>query len=126
MRLQVYPKGISLRIDEEDIYAIETSMSGVTMIAHAPGVQIPILNGVEVIESDTFSRNFVEMSPGRWIRPTKISSVQRFGDEYVRIMLDGVRQAFDLFPGRGARAGLPRAEAEDPRRSPYLALEVAA
>ena len=99
MRFQVYPRSIWIDVDIWNIYAIEASMSGATMIMHVPGLQIPVTNGQDYIESAAFKRDFVEMSPARWIRPSAITSMQRFGDDYVRVLLDGVRQAFDLFPG---------------------------
>ena len=99
MRFQVYPRSIWIDVDVADINAIEASMSGATMIMHAPGLQIPVTNGNDLIETFAFKRDFVEMSPARWIRADAITSTHRFGDDYVRVLLDGVRQAFDLFPG---------------------------
>ena len=99
MRFQVYPRNIWIDIDAADISAIEASMSGATMIMHAPGLQIPVTNGHDLLETFAFKRDFIEMSPARWIRFDAITSMQRFGDDYVRVLLDGVRQAFDLFPG---------------------------
>lgn len=98
MKFQVYPRGIWIAIDDFAVQAIETSMSGTTMIVHAPGLQFPAMNGVEFIETDTFARDFIEMSPQRWIRTRSIQSMRRFGDDYVRVMLKDVRQPFDLFP----------------------------
>lgn len=127
MRFQVYPRGIWITIDDFAVQAIETSMSGSTMIVHAPGLQFPVMNGVEFIETDAFARDFVEMSPQRWIRTSAIKSMQRFGDDYVRVVLEDVRQFFDLFPGDASlkqvynefRAKLPDAPA-------FLSLDVAA
>jgi hypothetical protein len=99
MRFQVYPRNIWIDVDIWNIYAIEASMSGKTMILHIPGLQIPVTNGQAYIESDAFERDFVEMSTARWIRPSAITAMQRFGNDYVRVLLDGVRQPFDLFPG---------------------------
>ena len=99
MRFQVYPRSIWIDVDVADINAIEASMSGATMIIHAPGLQIPVTNGHDLLETFAFKRDFIEMSPARWIRADAITSTHRFGDDYVRVLLDGVRQAFDLFPG---------------------------
>lgn len=127
MRFQVYPRGIWITIDDFAVQAIETSMSGTTMIVHAPGLQFPAMNGVEFIETDAFARDFIEMSPQRWIRTRSIQSMRRFGDDYVRVMLKDVRQPFDLFPGDASlkqvynefRAKLPDAPS-------FLSLDVAA
>lgn len=97
MRFQVYPRGIWIAIDDFAVSAIEASMSGETMIMHAPGLQFAVTNGAEFIETDAFARDFIEMSPQRWIRTSAITSIKRFGDEYVRVMLQDVRQCFDLF-----------------------------
>lgn len=99
MRFQVYPRGIWIAIDDFTVAAIEASMSGETMIVHAPGLQFAVINGAEFVETDAFARDFIEMSPQRWIRTSAIASIKRFGDEYVRVMLQDVRQCFDLFPG---------------------------
>lgn len=99
MKIQVYPRNIEIEVDVADIYAIEASMSALTLIMHVPGLQIPAVNGFALIETDVFKLDFIEMSDARWIRPSKISSMQRWGDDYVRVLLDGVRQPFDLFPG---------------------------
>ena len=99
MRFQVYPRNIWIDIDPIYLNAIEASMSGATMILHAPGLQIPVTNGHDLLGIASFKRDFIEMSPARWIRFEVITSLQRFGDDYVRVLLDGVRQAFDLFPG---------------------------
>jgi hypothetical protein len=127
MKFQVYPKGIWIEVADFNVQAIETSMSGETMIVHAPGLQFPVLNGVEFIESDAFERDFVEMSPQRWIRASAVRSIQRVGDEYVRVTLDGVRQFFDLFPGD---ASLKQVYKEFQNKLPsapsFLSLEVAA
>jgi hypothetical protein len=97
------------------------------MIVHAPGLQFPVLNGVEFIESDAFARDFVEMSAQRWIRASAVRSIQRVGDDYVRVTLDGVRQYFDLFPGD---ASLKQVYKEFQNKLPgapsFLSLEVAA
>jgi len=127
MKFQVYPRGIWMTLDDFNVQAIETSMSGATMIVHAPGLQFPVMNGVEFIETETFARDFVEMSPQRWIRVSAIKSMQRFGDDYIRIVLEDVRQFFDLFPGDASlkqvynefRAKLPEAPS-------FLSLDVAA
>ncbi len=127
MRFQVYPRGIWMTLDDFNVQAIETSMSGTTMIVHAAGLQFPVMNGVEFIETDAFARDFVEMSPQRWIRVSAIKSMQRFGDDYVRVVLEDVRQFFDLFPGDASlkqvynefRAKLPDAPS-------FLSLDVAA
>ena len=127
MKFQVYPRGIWMTLDDFNVQAIETSMSGATMIVHAPGLQFPVMNGVEFIESDAFARDFVEMSPQRWIRASAIKSMQRFGDDYIRVVLEDVRQFFDLFPGDASlkqvynefRAKLPEAPS-------FLSLDVAA
>lgn len=127
MKFQVYPRGIWMTLDDFNVQAIETSMSGTTMIVHAPGLQFPVMNGVEFIETDAFARDFVEMSPQRWIRVSAIKSMQRFGDDYVRVVLEDVRQFFDLFPGDASlkqvynefRAKLPEAPS-------FLSLDVAA
>ena len=102
MRFQVYPRNIWVDVDANDINAIEVSMSGSTMIMHAPGLQIPVTNGIDLIETFAFKRDFAEMSPLRWIRADAITSIQRFGDDYVRVLLDGIRQPFDLFPGEAS------------------------
>ena len=99
MRFQVYPRGIWIAIDDFTVNAIETSMSGETLIVHAPGLQFAVTNGAEFIETDAFARDFIEMSPQRWIRTSAITSIKRFGDEYARVMLQDVRQCFDIFPG---------------------------
>ena len=99
MRFQVYPRGIWIAIDDCTVAAIEASMSGETMIVHAPGLQFAVTNGAEFIETDAFARDFIEMSPQRWIRTSAITSIKRFGEEYARVMLQDVRQCFDLFPG---------------------------
>jgi hypothetical protein len=99
VRFQVYPRNIWIDIDPIYLNAIEASMSGATMIMHAPGLQIPVTNGHDLLETFAFKRDFIEMSPARWIRFDAITSMQRFGDDYVRVLLDGVRQAFDLFSG---------------------------
>ena len=127
MKFQVYPRGIWMTLDDFNVQAIETSMSGATMIVHAPGLQFPVMNGVEFIEAETFARDFVEMSPQRWIRVSAIKSMQRFGDDYIRVVLEDVRQFFDLFPGDASlkqvynefRAKLPEAPS-------FLSLDVAA
>lgn len=127
MKFQVYPRGIWMTLDDFNVQAIETSMSGTTMIVHAPGLQFPVMNGVEFIETDAFARDFVEMSPQRWIRVSAIKSMQRFGDDYIRVVLEDVRQFFDLFPGDASlkqvynefRAKLPEAPS-------FLSLDVAA
>ena len=127
MRFQVYPRGIWMTLEDFDVQAIETSMSGATMIVHAAGLQFPVMNGVEFIETDDFARDFVEMSPQRWIRVSAIKSMQRFGDDYIRVVLEDVRQFFDLFPGDASlkqvynefRAKLPEAPS-------FLSLDVAA
>jgi hypothetical protein len=127
MKFQVYPRGIWMTLDDFNVQAIETSMSGATMIVHAPGLQFPVMNGVEFIETETFARDFVEMSPQRWIRVSAIKSMQRFGDDYIRVVLEDVRQFFDLFPGDASlkqvynefRAKLPEAPS-------FLSLDVAA
>ena len=127
MKFQVYPRGIWMTLDDFNVQAIETSMSGTTMIVHAPGLQFPVMNGVEFIETDAFARDFVEMSPQRWIRASAIKSMQRFGDDYIRVVLEDVRQFFDLFPGDASlkqvynefRAKLPEAPS-------FLSLDVAA
>jgi len=99
MRFQVYPRGIWIAIDDFTVAAIEASMSGETLIVHAPGLQFAVTNGAEFIETDAFARDFIEMSPQRWIRTSAIASIKRFGDEYARVMLQDVRQCFDIFPG---------------------------
>ena len=99
MRFQVYPRGIWIAIDDFAVSAIEASMSGETLIVHAPGLQFAVTNGAEFIETDAFARDFIEMSPQRWIRTSAIASIKRFGDEYARVMLQDVRQCFDIFPG---------------------------
>ena len=99
MRFQVYPRGIWIAIDDFTVAAIEASMSGETMIVHAPGLQFAVTNGAEFIETDAFARDFIEMSPQRWIRTSAITSIKRFGEEYARVMLQDVRQCFDIFPG---------------------------
>jgi len=99
MRFQVYPRGIWIAINDFTVAAIEASMSGETMIVHAPGLQFAVTNGAEFIETDAFARDFIEMSPQRWIRTSAIASIKRFGDEYARVMLQDVRQCFDIFPG---------------------------
>ena len=127
MRFQVYPRNIWMMIDDFNVHAIEASMSGTTMIVHAPGLQFPVVNGVEFLESVDIARDFVEMSPARWIRVSAITSMQRWGDDYIRVLLDGVRQPFDLFPGDATlkqvyndfRAKLPSAPS-------FLSLDVAA
>lgn len=119
MIFKVYPRAIDLTIDDEAVQAIESSMSGETMIVHAPGLQFPALNGAAFCTTETFGRDFVEMSAARWIRASAIRSFSRFGDDYVRVMLADVRQAFDLFPGdeplervyKGFAAKLPRGRA---------------
>ena len=128
MKLAIYPRDILIEIDVNAISAIEASMSGATMIVHIPGVQFPVTNGRDLIEAPDFARYFVEMSPARWIRASSITSMQRFGDDYVRVLLDGVRQAFDLFPGD---APLRQVYNEFRQQLPYetpsfLALDVAA
>lgn len=103
MRFQVYPRGIWIVIDDFAISAIEASMSGErqfripTMIMHAPGLQFAVTNGEEFIETDAFARDFIEMSPQRWIRTSAITSIKRFKYDYARVMLQDVRQCFDLF-----------------------------
>lgn len=99
MMFQVYPRGIWIAIDDFTVAAIEASMSGETMIVHAPGLQFAVTNGAEFIETAAFARDFIEMSPQRWIRTSAIASIKRFGEEYARVMLQDVRQCFDLFPG---------------------------
>jgi hypothetical protein len=99
MRFQVYPRGIWIAIDDFAVSAIEASMSGETLIVHAPGLQFAVTNGAEFIETDAFARDFIEMSPQRWIRTSAIASIKRFGDEYARVMLQDTRQCFDIFPG---------------------------
>lgn len=99
MRFQVYPRGIWIAIDDFTVAAIEASMSGETMIVHAPGLQFAATNGAEFIETAAFARDFIEMSPQRWIRTSAIASIKRFGEEYARVMLQDVRQCFDIFPG---------------------------
>lgn len=99
MRFQVYPRGIWIAIDDFTVAAIEASMSGETLIVHAPGLQFAVTNGAEFIETDAFARDFIEMSPQRWIRTSAIASIKRFGEEYARVMLQDVRQCFDIFPG---------------------------
>ena len=99
MRFQVYPRGIWIAIDDFTVSAIEASMSGETLIVHAPGLQFAVTNGAEFIETDAFARDFIEMSPQRWIRTSAIASIKRFGDEYARVMLLDTRQCFDIFPG---------------------------
>jgi len=99
MRFQVYPRGIWIAIDDFAVSAIETSMSGETLIVHAAGLQFAVTNGAEFIETDAFARDFIEMSPQRWIRTSAIASIKRFGDEYARVMLQDTRQCFDIFPG---------------------------
>ena len=99
MRFQVYPRGIWIAIDDFTVAAIEASMSGETMIVHAPGLQFAVTNGAEFIETDAFARDFIEMSPQRWIRTSAIASIKRLGEEYARVMLQDVRQCFDIFPG---------------------------
>ncbi len=128
MRFKVYPRDIWIDVDIWNIYAIEASMSGKTMILHIPGLQIPVTNGQDYIESDAFERDFVEMSTARWIRPSAITSMQRFGDDYVRVLLDGVRQAFDLFPGDAPlRQVYTDFKQKLPAETPsFLALDVAA
>lgn len=127
MKFQLYPKGIWITVDDFAVSAIETSMSGVTMIAHIPGAQLPILNGAEFIESDAFARDFIEMSAGRWIRSSAVQSITRFGDDYIRVMLDGVRQPFDMFPGD---ATLKQVYKDFQRKMPnapsFLSLDIAA
>lgn len=128
MRFKVYPRDIWIDIDIWNIYAIEASMSGKTMILHVPGLQIPVTNGQDYIETDAFERDFVEMSAARWIRPSAITSMQRFGDDYVRVLLDGVRQPFDLFPGDAPlRQVYTEFKQKLPAETPsFLALDVAA
>jgi hypothetical protein len=128
VRFKVYPRDIWIDVDIWNIYAIEASMSGKTMILHIPGLQIPVTNGQDYIESDAFERDFVEMSTARWIRPSAITSMQRFGDDYVRVLLDGVRQAFDLFPGDAPlRQVYTDFKQKLPAETPsFLALDVAA
>lgn len=127
MRFQVYPRSVRIDIDIWNIYAIETSMSGSTMIVHAPGLQFPVMNGVEFIETDAFARDFVEMSPQRWIRASAIKSMQRFGDDYVRVVLEDVRQFFDLFPGDASlRQVYNEFRAKLPDAPSFLSLDVAA
>lgn len=127
MRFQVYPRGIWITIDDFAVQAIETSMSGTTMIVHAPGLQFPAMNGVEFIETDAFARDFIEMSPQRWIRTRSIQSMRRFGDDYVRVMLKDVRQPFDLFPGDASLKQVYNAfRAKLPEAPSFLSLDVAA
>lgn len=128
MRFEVYPRSITIDVSIYDVHAIEASMSGATMILHVPGLQIPVLNGPDFLNSATFARDFIEMSPARWIRPSAITSMQRFGDDYVRVLLDGVRQAFDLFPGDAPlRQVYTEFKQKLPAETPsFLALDVAA
>jgi hypothetical protein len=127
MKFQVYPKGIWIEVADFNVQAIETSMSGETMIVHAPGLQFPVLNGVEFIESDAFARDFVEMSAQRWIRASAVRSIQRVGDDYVRVTLDGVRQFFDLFPGEASLKHVYKDfQNKLPSAPSFLSLEVAA
>jgi hypothetical protein len=128
VKFEVYPRNILIDVNVYDINAIEVSMSGATMIMHLPGVQIPVTNGHALLETPAFQREFVEMSPARWIRADAITSMQRFGEDYVRVMLDGVRQPFDLFPGD---APLRQVYTEfkqmlPPETPSFLALDVAA
>ena len=99
MIFTVYPRGIEIAIGDEAVQAIETALSGATMIVHAPGLKFAALNGADFCASPGFGRDFVEMSPARWIRVSAIRSFSRFGDDHIRIMLADVRQPFDLFPG---------------------------
>ena len=129
MRFKVYPRDIWIDVDIWNIYAIEASMSGKTMILHVPGLQIPVTNGQDYIETDAFARDFVEMSAARWIRPSTITSMQRFGDDYVRVLLSGVRQPFDLFPSEtvSLREVYTDFKQRLPAETPsFLALDVAA
>lgn len=127
MKFQVYPRGIWIEVDDFNVQAIETSMSGETMIVHAPGLQFPVMNGVEFVETATFARDFVEMSPQRWIRTSAIRSMQRFGDDYVRVVLEDVRQFFDLFPGDASLKQVYNAfRAKLPEAPSFLSLDVAA
>lgn len=128
MKIQVYPRNIEIEVDIADIYAIEASMSAMTLIMHVPGLQIPAINGFALTETDVFKLDFIEMSDARWIRPSKISSMQRWGDDCVRVGLDGVRQAFDLFPGdRTLRAVYKDFRAKLPLGAPsFDELDVAA
>lgn len=128
MRFKVYPRNIWIDVDIWNIHAIEASMSAATLIMHLPGLQVPVTNGQEFIESNAFERDFIEMSPARWIRPSAITSMQRFGDDYVRVLLDGVRQAFDLFPGDAPlRQVYTEFKQMLPAETPsFLALDVAA
>jgi hypothetical protein len=128
MKIQVYPRNVEIEVDVADIYAVEASMSALTLIVHVPGLQIPAINGFALTETYVFKLDFIEMSDARWIRPAKISSMQRWGDEYVRVMLDGVRQSFDLFPGeRDLRAVYKDFRAKLPLGAPsFDELDVAA
>lgn len=128
MRFKVYPRNIWIDVDIWNIHAIEASMSGATLIMHLPGLQVPVTNGQEFIESNAFERDFIEMSAARWIRPSAITSMQRFGDDYVRVLLDGVRQPFDLFPGDAPlRQVYTEFKQKLPAETPsFLALDVAA
>lgn len=128
MKFEVYPYNITIEINVYDINAIEASMSGATMILHAPGLQIPVTNWHDLLETAAFKRDFVEMSPARWIRFEAITSMQRFGDDYVRVMLGGVRQPFDLFPGEAPlRQVYTEFRQKLPAETPsFLALDVAA
>lgn len=127
MKFQVYPRGIWMTLDDFNVQAIETSMSGSTMIVHAPGLQFPVMNGVEFIETGAFARDFVEMSPQRWIRVSAIKSMQRFGDDYIRVVLEDVRQFFDLFPGDASlKQAYNEFRAKLPEAPSFLSLDVAA
>jgi hypothetical protein len=127
MKFKVYPQGIEVDLDEVNVTAIEVSMSRETLIVHAPGLQFAVLDGVEFLETDTFARDFITMSPQRWIRASAVQSMQRFGDDYVRVMLTGTRQPFDLFPKDGS---LKQAYNEFRQKLPgapsFLSLDVAA
>lgn len=127
MKFQVYPAGIWIEIDGFNIQAIETSMSGTTMIVHAAGLQFAVMNGAEFVQSEEFGRDFIEMSSQRWIRATAVQSMQRFGDDFVRVVLANIRQYFDLFPGE---LSLKQAYSELRQKLPgspsFLSLEVAA
>jgi hypothetical protein len=127
MIFAVYPRGISLEINESHVSAIEVSMSGQTLIVHAPGLQFPVLNGDQFLALPMFASAFVEMSPQRWIRPSAIRSIQRFGDEFIRVALADVRQPFDLFPGDETLERVYKALSRKiPSAPAFLALDVAA
>lgn len=127
MKLKVYPQGIEIELDEVNVTALEVSMSGETLIVHAPGLQFAVTNGRELLETDAFARGFIEMSPQRWIRASAVQSMQRFGDDYVRVMLTGTRQPFDLFPKDGSlKQAYNELRQKLPGAPSFLTLEVAA